>query len=125
MLYGETDVDGQAGRAQVRLEFWQLGANVPGSEWGNALTQDVYEEQSSSLRLRRSVGHPTETVGIRAPSGHCFEERVRSGATHLTLRAPLGSECHMTLEEPSTSQDAGFIAENYELQDEVLDYEED
>ncbi|KAJ1128594.1 hypothetical protein NDU88_006971 [Pleurodeles waltl] len=31
----------------------------------------------------------------------------------------------MILEQPSTSQGAGFIAENYELQDEGLDYEED
>ncbi|KAJ1139598.1 hypothetical protein NDU88_005967 [Pleurodeles waltl] len=31
----------------------------------------------------------------------------------------------MILEEPSTSQGTGFMAENYDLQDEVLDYEED
>ncbi|KAJ1175176.1 hypothetical protein NDU88_000467 [Pleurodeles waltl] len=119
MLYGETDVGGQVGRAQVRLEFLQPGVNVPQSEWGSAHLQEVYEEQSSSLRLGWSAGHQIATVGVRVPS----EERVTSGVAHLTSWAPLGSECHMTLEEPSTSQSAAFIAENYELQDEVLDYE--
>ncbi|KAJ1099635.1 hypothetical protein NDU88_004734 [Pleurodeles waltl] len=125
MLYGETDVGGQAGRAQGRLEFWQPGANVRQSGWSSAHTQGVYKEQSLSLQLGQSGGYQKVSVGVRAPSRHCFEEKVRSGATHLTSRAPLGSECQMILEEPSTSPDTGFIAENYELQDEVLDYEAD
>ncbi|KAJ1191892.1 hypothetical protein NDU88_001205 [Pleurodeles waltl] len=110
---------------QVRLEFWPTGANVPQSEWGSAHTQVVYEKQSSPLQLGWSAGHKKVTVGVWAPSGQRFEERVRSGATHLTSRAPLRSECQTILEKPSTSQDAGFIAEKYDLQDEVLDYEED
>ncbi|KAJ1171592.1 hypothetical protein NDU88_003453 [Pleurodeles waltl] len=125
ILYGKTYVGGEAGRVQVRLEFWQPGANVPQSEWGSALTQDMYEEQTSSLQLGQSAGHQTVTVGVRTPFGQRYDESVRSGVTHLTSRAPLGSECHMTLEEPSTSQGAGFIAGNYQLQDEVLDYEKD
>ncbi|KAJ1205349.1 hypothetical protein NDU88_000784 [Pleurodeles waltl] len=125
MLYGETDVGGQAGMAQVRLEFWQPGANVPQSGLGSAHTQGVHEEQASSLRLGLSAGNQKVTVGVRAPLGHRLKERVRSGATHLTLRAPIGSDFQTILEEPSTSQGADFIEENCVLQEGGLDYEED
>ncbi|KAJ1198240.1 hypothetical protein NDU88_002083 [Pleurodeles waltl] len=57
-----------------------------------------------------------------------MEERVRSRAAHLTSGNAYGQGYKDVPQsvpvEPSTSQGTGCVEQNYELEDEVLDYDD-
>ncbi|KAJ1131346.1 hypothetical protein NDU88_009683 [Pleurodeles waltl] len=128
-ICGETSGDGEAGRAQVSVDFWQsgLGAPHPGCDGTHALGE---RGEQAIGRLGRPANVRRLPVRVRAPSGHRVEERVLSGAVRLTTREATGPGMGgqdlypRRYEVPSTSRGAG-VTEQEVLDEEHLDYEEE
>ncbi|KAJ1203533.1 hypothetical protein NDU88_007318 [Pleurodeles waltl] len=127
-LYSEMDGNGKTGMAQIRLYFWQPWP--VGSQSGCDGTHALggHEEQLSSRRLGRQACNQRMPIGVGAPSGYQREERARPGASCPTSGDAFGlglQEVHQVVPgEPSTSRGVGFAEQEYELEEEVLNYED-
>ncbi|KAJ1187791.1 hypothetical protein NDU88_004561 [Pleurodeles waltl] len=85
-ICGAAMEDGRSGKAQVRLAFRQpsQGAYRPGCDSPQVFGgREVF---TVNQRLGRPSGLQQVPVGVRAPSGHWDEGRVKPGAVHLTSR---------------------------------------
>ncbi|KAJ1215344.1 hypothetical protein NDU88_002953 [Pleurodeles waltl] len=128
-ICGETSGNGEAGRAQLRLDLWQsgVGASQSGCDGTHALGK--HEEQST-----RQLGWPAQVqrlpVKVGAPSGHRIEKRAQSGRVRLTtgrqqIRAWASKDFYPLQEGvPYTSRSAG-VADQEVIDDVLLDYEEE
>ncbi|KAJ1117925.1 hypothetical protein NDU88_006121 [Pleurodeles waltl] len=90
-------------------------------------TPGVSAQQMTAAEKRSSFAVP---VKVWAPSGHRAEERVVSGASHLTSREWAGESVYSghrrSTENPTTSRSADLKFDNlFAIHDESLDYEQE
>ncbi|KAJ1217676.1 hypothetical protein NDU88_005269 [Pleurodeles waltl] len=127
-ICGTAMENGRPGTAQIRLDFWQpsQGAYRPGCDSPQVF--GGHEVFTANQQLGRPSGLQQVPVGVRAPSGHRDEGRVKPRAVHLTLReaAVRGSG--------SLDLNFGFIgsisasqgaSSRLEIGEESLDYDEE
>ncbi|KAJ1181289.1 hypothetical protein NDU88_006497 [Pleurodeles waltl] len=128
MFYGEADVRGMAGRAQVRVDFWQPGSLVQGPGCGGFYALDGHKEQVAPTSSGWPAGNQASSLGVSTPSGHRKEERVRPEADHLTSGESIlpvtQSMQPFVQEEPSTSWGTGSLDSSVTTEDDLLDYDE-
>ncbi|KAJ1108941.1 hypothetical protein NDU88_006311 [Pleurodeles waltl] len=130
-ICGEASGNGNAGMAQVRLDFWQpeSGASPAGCDGTHAL--GGREEQFSTRQLGRPARSKRLPVRVVAPSGYQLEERVRPKAVHPTSGEAFGpgfgiQEVYRVVEgEPSTNRAASVVELGKDIEEEFLDYEEE
>ncbi|KAJ1099394.1 hypothetical protein NDU88_004495 [Pleurodeles waltl] len=127
-LYGEADVSGKAGRAQVRLDFWQLGSSVQWPGCGGTYALGGHEEHTASAGSGRPAYNEGTSVGVSTPSRHRNEERARSRAARLTsgetILPVMQDVQHLVHDEPSTSWRAGGMDRSVVMEEELLDYDD-
>ncbi|KAJ1206292.1 hypothetical protein NDU88_001699 [Pleurodeles waltl] len=129
VLYGEADTSGKAGRAQVRVDFWQLDGLVQGPGCGGFYALGGHKEQVVPAGSGRHVGNQASSVGVGTPPGHRQEERVSTGADHLTsgdsnLPVTQNMPFFTQDEELSTRWGAGGLDCSVTREGDFLDYEE-
>ncbi|KAJ1107536.1 hypothetical protein NDU88_004926 [Pleurodeles waltl] len=128
VLYGEADASGKAGRAQVRVDFWQPDGLVQGPGCGGFYALGGHKEQVVPAGSGRPVGNQASSVGVGTPSGHRKEEKVRPGADHLTSgqsNLPVTQNMQpFAQEEPSTSWGTGGLECSVTREGDFLDYDE-
>ncbi|KAJ1218270.1 hypothetical protein NDU88_005853 [Pleurodeles waltl] len=118
---------GRLGPAQVRLDLWQQGARA----YLSGCNQARAPEQHGLALEGQRLGRPADLsvpVGVRAPPGHRFEERVQSGAVCPTARETsvheLESSDHVlqdTRVTPASRSASTGLVHN----EEELDYEDE
>ncbi|KAJ1191642.1 hypothetical protein NDU88_000958 [Pleurodeles waltl] len=100
---GEANRDVSVGRAFISLDCWQQGSGGVPAGCDTSHAYSGHGAQERHPRSGRIVGGQSLSVKVRAPSEHCEEGRVRSGAVH-----PTSGECIGAADvQPSTSQGAG------------------
>ncbi|KAJ1144893.1 hypothetical protein NDU88_011187 [Pleurodeles waltl] len=110
--------DKLVGKAYGSMDVLQSGAGEGTSGCGTPYALGGHRARAIYQPSGRMVGDRSVLVKARAPSEHQPEERVRSGAVHLTS----GDSMRAVEVQPSTSQGAGVGWADWE---ELLDFDED
>ncbi|KAJ1161611.1 hypothetical protein NDU88_002095 [Pleurodeles waltl] len=123
-ICGEVRGNGNAGMAQVRLDFWQPGLGEPQSGCDGTHALGGREEQSTTRRLGRPACDQRLQVRVGAPSGHRLVERAKPRAVRLTSGEASGSGLDvqeiypLVVGEPSTSR-GDVLVEQEDIEEEL------